>query len=48
MRFRNPRIDVLTRNMPIFYIPIEVAFHQDGEKFDQTITRYVTAARKPS
>lgn len=45
MRFRNPGIDELTRSLPIFYIPIEVAFHQDGDKFDATILRSVETKR---
>lgn len=46
MRFRNPSLDELTRNMPIFYLPIEVAFHQDGEKFDKTILTAIGSFRK--
>ncbi len=41
MRLRNPEIDSLTNHLPIFYLPIEVAIHQDEEKFNKLILDYV-------
>ena len=41
MRFRQPDIEALTRQLPVFYIPIEVAFHQDATTFDNSIVEYV-------
>jgi tetraacyldisaccharide 4'-kinase len=41
MRFKQPGIDVLARLLPFFYLPIEVAFHQDGNLFDEAITAFV-------
>lgn len=40
MRFRESDIDSLSRQLPIFYVPIEVAFHQDQDLFDQHILTY--------
>ncbi len=41
MRLRNPGLEEVTRSLPLFYLPIEVTFHQDKEKFDQYVTDYV-------
>lgn len=41
MRLRNPELEEAIRPLPFFYLPIEVMFHNDKEKFDQTITEYV-------
>jgi tetraacyldisaccharide 4'-kinase len=41
MRLRNPELEEAIRPLPFFYIPIEVMFHNDKEKFDQIITDYV-------
>lgn len=46
MRLRQPDIDGLTRQLPFFYIPIEVAFHQDKETFDQSILNYVRKSKE--
>jgi tetraacyldisaccharide 4'-kinase len=45
MRLRQPDIDGLTRQLPFFYIPIEVAFHQDKNNFDQSILNYVRKSK---
>ncbi len=42
MRFRQPDIEPLTRQLPLFYVPIHVFFHQDKEQFDQHILNYVS------
>ncbi|MCX6292072.1 MAG: tetraacyldisaccharide 4'-kinase, partial [Bacteroidetes bacterium] len=41
MRFRNPELEEGIRPLPLFYLPIEVAFHNEKEKFDQFISDYV-------
>ncbi|TAH42552.1 MAG: tetraacyldisaccharide 4'-kinase [Bacteroidetes bacterium] len=41
MRLRNPEINSLVNHLPIFYIPIEVVFHQDEEKVNKLILDYV-------
>jgi tetraacyldisaccharide 4'-kinase len=45
MRLRQPDIDGLTRQLPFFYIPIEVAFHQDKDNFDKAILNYVRKSK---
>ncbi|MCC7231947.1 MAG: tetraacyldisaccharide 4'-kinase [Bacteroidia bacterium] len=41
MRMRNPGVAEQLNTLPVFYLPIEVAFHQDEEKFNNIITDYV-------
>ena len=41
MRLRSPELEEAIKQLPFFYLPIEVMFHNDKEKFDQTITEYV-------
>jgi tetraacyldisaccharide 4'-kinase len=41
MRLRNPELEEAIKQLPFFYLPIEVMFHNDKEKFDQNITDYV-------
>jgi tetraacyldisaccharide 4'-kinase len=45
MRFRHPEIESLTRKLPFFYVPIEVEFHQDRDKFNQQILSYVQSGK---
>ena len=41
MRLRNPDLEEATRALPIFYLPVKVAFHQnDKEQFDSTVLTY--------
>jgi len=41
MRLRNPELEESMKQLPVFYLPIEVVFHTEKEKFDQIITNYV-------
>lgn len=41
MRLRNPELEEAIKHLPLFFLPVEVAFHIDKEKFDQHITDYV-------
>lgn len=41
MRLRHPDIDSLTRQLPFFYVPIEIDFHQEGNRFDGLILDHV-------
>ena len=42
MRFLTPELEHEVEHLPIFYLPIQVAFHQpDEEKFNQLILNYV-------
>ena len=41
MRLKNPDIDISIQKLPIFYLPIEVAFHQEEELFKQITKDYV-------
>jgi tetraacyldisaccharide 4'-kinase len=42
MRFLSPELEEDVEHLPIFYLPIRVAFHQpDEEKFNQLILNYV-------
>ena len=41
MRLRNPELESAVKQLPFFYIPIEVVFHTDKEKFDQIVLNYV-------
>lgn len=41
MRLRNPQIDTSVQRLPVFFLPIEVQIHQDGEKFNDMIRDYV-------
>jgi tetraacyldisaccharide 4'-kinase len=42
MRLLNPELEEQVEHLPIFYLPIRVAFHQpDDEKFDNLILNYV-------
>ncbi|MFM2136797.1 MAG: hypothetical protein RL021_2197 [Bacteroidota bacterium] len=40
MRFLHPEIESLSQKLPVFYVPIEVEFHQDRDRFDQLIRQY--------
>lgn len=41
MRLQNPEIDQSIKKLPLFYLPIEIAIHHDGEAFDKLIEDYV-------
>ena len=44
MRLKDKRLFPLLEDIPVFYLPIEVKFHNGGEEeitFDQTILKYV-------
>ncbi|MBL0258226.1 MAG: hypothetical protein IPQ03_12170 [Bacteroidetes bacterium] len=41
MRLQNPDLEPLIRNLPLFYLPIEVAFHQDETGFNNRILDYI-------
>lgn len=41
MRLQNPDIDQTIRKLPVFYLPIEIAIHQDGDQFNKVIEDYV-------
>lgn len=41
MRLRNPAVDPSIQKLPIFFLPIEVIFHQEEEKFNNLILEYV-------
>ena len=41
MRLRNPDIDNAIQKLPFFFLPIEVHFYQEEEKFNQIISNYV-------
>jgi len=44
MRLKNPALDEFTKQLPFFYLPIEVVFHNaatDHKEFDKTIFEYV-------
>lgn len=41
MRLRNPQLEESIKHLPLFYLPIEVQFHNDKQKFDQYISDYV-------
>jgi tetraacyldisaccharide 4'-kinase len=41
MRLRNPDIDVSVQKLPVFYLPIQVAFHQEEDQFKKIIQNYV-------
>ena len=41
MRLRNPELEEAMRGLPVFYLPIEVLFHQhDKEQFDNMVLSY--------
>jgi tetraacyldisaccharide 4'-kinase len=41
MRLRNPELGEATRALPIFYLPVQVLFHQnDKEQFDNLVLNY--------
>jgi tetraacyldisaccharide 4'-kinase len=41
MRLRNPELEEAMRPLPVFYIPVEVMFHQnDKEQFDNIVLNY--------
>jgi len=41
MRLRNPELEEATRPLPIFYLPVEVMFHQhDKDQFDNLVLNY--------
>jgi tetraacyldisaccharide 4'-kinase len=45
MRLKNPELEEVIKNLPLFYLPIEVQFHPDVNReqinFDQYMTDYV-------
>jgi tetraacyldisaccharide 4'-kinase len=42
MRLRKPELEDSLRNLPVFYLPVQVAFHHnEQDKFDQRILNYV-------
>ncbi len=42
MRMRDPKIKKLIKNIPLYYVPIEVDFHgKDKDKFDHLILNYL-------
>lgn len=41
MRLKNPDIKDISKKLPVFFLPIEVHFHQEGEKFNNLILEYV-------
>jgi tetraacyldisaccharide 4'-kinase len=42
MRLRRPELEEALRNLPVFYLPVEVAFHHnEQDKFNQRILNYV-------
>ncbi len=41
MRLQNPELDPGLQKLPLFFIPIEIMIHQDGEKLNQLIENYV-------
>jgi len=42
MRLRRPELEEVLRNLPIFYLPVEVSFHHnEQDKFNQRILNYV-------
>ncbi len=41
MRLKHPELEEAIKQLPFFYLPIEVLFHNEKEKFDQIITDYV-------
>jgi len=41
MRLRNPELEEASKGLPIFYLPVEVVFHQnDKEQFDKMVLNY--------
>jgi tetraacyldisaccharide 4'-kinase len=42
MRLKNPEFSNFLKNLPLFYLPIEINFHEkDKQKFDKLIIDYV-------
>jgi tetraacyldisaccharide 4'-kinase len=42
MRLRKPELEEALRNLPVFYLPVEVSFHHnEQDKFNQRILNYV-------
>lgn len=41
MRLRNPEMEGFVSHLPLFYVPIEVAIHQEEERFQDLIKNYV-------
>ena len=41
MRLRNPELDASIQKLPFFFLPIEVFFHQEEERFNKMIVDYV-------
>ena len=49
MRLKSPEFSELLRSLPLFYIPIEIEFHdKDKEQFNEQIIQYVRANQKHS
>lgn len=47
MRLRDPAIKKLIKSLPVYYLPIEVDFHEkDKEKFDQMVWDYMATFMK--
>jgi tetraacyldisaccharide 4'-kinase len=44
MRLRDPKLAKLIRNLPVYYVPIEVDFHgTDKTKFDKIVLEYMSS-----
>ncbi len=42
MRLKTPELEGVVKNLPIFYLPVQVEFHQqDKERFDKMVKDYV-------
>jgi tetraacyldisaccharide 4'-kinase len=49
MRLKDPAYAEMIKNMPLFYIPIEIEFHhKDKEEFNEQLIHYVRANQKHS
>jgi tetraacyldisaccharide 4'-kinase len=47
MRLNNPKFIKLLKHFPVFYVPIEIAFHKEGRKeFNKQILDYVKENRR--
>lgn len=47
MRLRKADLAPLIKNLPVFYIPIEIEFHnQDKQKFDKLVKSYISKEKK--
>jgi hypothetical protein len=47
MRLQRPEILNLLKGIPIYYLPIKIAFHNgDGEAFDQDVLSFISKYRR--